>query len=115
MSTVPGPVPDGGLQAERTALAWRRTALAMAVAAVGAGRLAAPVLGALALVLAGAGLLQAVAAGAGARRRHREVRASLLTRGDLSGVPGGGLPVAALAAAGVLTGLLALAFVLGPG
>jgi putative membrane protein len=107
------PLPDGGLQAERTALAWRRTALAMAVAAVGAGRLAAPVLGAAAFVVAAAGLLQAVLVAASARRRYRAARASLAARGDLTGLRRGGLPMAGLACSGALVGLLALGVVLG--
>ncbi|MGY1807107.1 DUF202 domain-containing protein [Blastococcus sp. SYSU D00669] len=106
---------DRGLQAERTALAWRRTALAMAVAAVGAGRLAAPVIGVLAVVLAAVGLVQAAFVGYRAERRYRSVHASLTTRGDLGGARAGGLPIAALALSGVAVGLLALAFALGPG
>jgi uncharacterized membrane protein YidH (DUF202 family) len=103
---------DHGLQAERTALAWRRTSLALGVAAVGAGRLAAPTLGVLALALAGLGLLQAVAAGWGAVRRYRAVRRSWASGGDLSAVRAGGRPMAALAVSGAISGLLALAFVL---
>jgi putative membrane protein len=105
---------DRGLQAERTALAWRRTSLALAVAAAGAGRLAAPALGALALALAGLGLLQAVAVGWRAARRYRTVRRALGSGGDPSAVRAGGLPIAALAVSGAVTGLLALAFVLDP-
>jgi putative membrane protein len=108
------PAHDPGLQAERTALAWRRTSLALAVAAIGAGRLAAPTLGALALALAGVGLVQAVAVGYRAARRYRTVHRSLTARGDLSAVRTGGLPMAALAVGGAITGLLALAFVLDP-
>ncbi|GAA4734041.1 hypothetical protein GCM10023328_12120 [Modestobacter marinus] len=113
MSPPSGRVFDTGLQAERTALAWRRTALAMAVGAVGAGRLAVPVLGALALVAAVAGLAQAALVAVAARRRYRVVHQSLTTRGDLTGVRQAGVPIAALACSGVLVGLLALAFVLG--
>ncbi|MFW3169324.1 DUF202 domain-containing protein [Geodermatophilus sp. CPCC 206100] len=105
--------PDSGLPAERTALAWRRTALAMAAAAVGAGRLAAPVLGSAALVVAAAGLLQAALVAGTARRRYRGVTASLADRGDLTGLRRGGLPMAGLACSGVLVGVLVLAVVLG--
>jgi uncharacterized membrane protein YidH (DUF202 family) len=103
---------DTGLQAERTALAWRRTALAMAVAAVGAGRLAAPVLGVIALLLAAVGLVQAVVVAQTSGRRYRVVHRSLISRGDLTAVRMAGTPIAALACSGVLVGILALAFVL---
>ena len=112
MTPPTGEVFDAGLQAERTALGWQRTALAMTVAAVGGGRLAAPVLGALALAIAGAGLVQALGVAATARRRYASVHASLTTRGDLAGVGQAGVPIAALACSGVLLGLLALALVL---
>ncbi|WP_171058232.1 DUF202 domain-containing protein [Modestobacter altitudinis] len=111
MTGAPDRVFDDGLQAERTALAWRRTSLALAVAAAGAGRLAAPALGVLALALAGLGLVQAVAVGWGAARRYRAVRRALTSHGDLSTLRAGGLPMAALAVSGAVTGLLALAFV----
>jgi len=113
VSNPPGRVFDAGLQAERTALAWRRTALAMAVGAVGAGRLAVPVVGVVALVVSVVGLVQAVVVAAAARRRYRIVHESLVTRGDLTGVGQAGVPIAALTCSGVLVGLLALAFVLG--
>lgn len=103
---------DTGLQAERTALAWRRTALAMAVAAVGAGRLAAPVLGVMALLLAAVGLVQAVVVAQASGRRYRIVHDSLISRGDLTAVSTAGAPIAALACSGVLVGILALVFVL---
>jgi putative membrane protein len=104
---------DEGLQVERTALAWRRTSLAMAVAAVGAGRLAAPVIGAVAVGLAGLGLLQALAVSVTARRRYVVAHRSLTFRGDLAGLRQGGLPIAALAGSCLTVGLLALVFVLG--
>ena len=115
MNGTSGRVFDTGLQAERTALAWRRTALAMAVSAVGAGRLAAPVLGPLALVVAGLGLLQAVVLAGASWRRYRTVHGSLVVHGTLAMVRGTGLRIATLAASGALVGLLALAFVLAEG
>lgn len=113
MSRPPGRVFDAGLQAERTALAWRRTALAMAVGAVGVGRLAVPVLGALALLAAAVGLAQAVLVAVAAGRRYRLVHESLTSRGDLTGVRQAGVPIGALACSGLLIGALALAFVVG--
>ena len=112
MSASAGGIFDTGLQAERTALAWQRTALAMAVGAVGAGRLAAPVLGAVSLVVAVVGLLQALAVAATARRRYHAVHTSLTARGDLTGVRQAGLPIAGMACSGLLVGLLALVLVL---
>jgi uncharacterized membrane protein YidH (DUF202 family) len=114
VSGTPGQVFDAGLQAERTALAWRRTSLALAVAAVGAGRLAAPGLGPVAVALAGLGLLQALAVSVTAQRGYRAVHRSLVTRGDLSAVRRGGLPIAATVVSGITVGVLALAIVLGP-
>ena len=114
MTGAADPAHDHGLQAERTALAWRRTSLALAVAAAGAGRLAARTLGVLALALAGLGLIQAVAVGWRAAGRYRAVRRALASGSGLPAVRGGGLPMAALAVSGAVTGLLALAFVLDP-
>jgi len=112
VSGLHGSVFDAGLQAERTALAWRRTALAMSVAAVGAGRLALPVLGLAALLFAALGLVQALLVAEFSWRRYRTVHTSLTDRGDLTGVRAAGVPIAALACSGVLVGVLALAFVL---
>jgi putative membrane protein len=110
---APDQVFDDGLQAERTALAWRRTSLALGVAAVGAGRLAAPTLGVLAYTLAGIGMVQAASVGYRAARRYRAIHRSLTSHGNLSAVRAGGLPMAVLAVSGAITGLLALTFVLG--
>ena len=104
---------DSGLQAERTALAWRRTALAMSVASVGAARLAAPDLGLLAVVLGALGLFLAALVAVLARHRYRAVHVSLHGRQDLLGVRHAGLPIAAMAGSGVLVGILALGVVLG--
>lgn len=113
MTRPVGPAPDAGLQAERTVLAWRRTGLAMALAAVVAGRLAVPVFGVVALVLTGVGLLQAVAVAAAAGRRYGAMRQSLDAVGRAR-PHRPGVPIAALACAGTLTGVLALLVVVGP-
>lgn len=44
--SAPHPVPDSGLQNERTSLAWRRTALALLVAAATMAKVTAPEWGA---------------------------------------------------------------------
>jgi uncharacterized membrane protein YidH (DUF202 family) len=49
---VPSHYADDGMQQERTTLAWRRTGLALVVAAVVIGRLSMAELGATAIVLA---------------------------------------------------------------
>jgi uncharacterized membrane protein YidH (DUF202 family) len=105
-------VVDLGLQAERTALAWQRTALAMAVGALVAGRLAGAAFGAVSLVVVVLGVVQAVVVLEASRRRYRAVRESLRTQGDLAAAGSAGAPIAALACAGLLVALLALAFVL---
>jgi uncharacterized membrane protein YidH (DUF202 family) len=91
---------DPGLQPERTALAWRRTALAVAVGSLAAGRLVEP-------MLEGAWLLTAagVALGFGmllaARRRADLIDRALRTDGDLTAGPGAGLIAAATVVAAV--------------
>jgi len=105
------PAPDPGLQPERTALAWRRTALALMVGPVVAARLLLPDVGvvvALALV-AGLGLGLAVALVA-ARRDRSAVRA-LSGRADPGGPPGAGL-LAVTAAVPVVGGIVAAAYLL---
>jgi uncharacterized membrane protein YidH (DUF202 family) len=82
---------DPGLQPERTALAWRRTALTLAVGAVVSFRLLPPVLGLWAIALGVAGLLLSAATWILAgRRAHRVQNALLHSSGPL---PGGGLPL----------------------
>jgi putative membrane protein len=97
-----------GAQAERTALAWTRTALALDVAVVVALRFTLPVLGPWSLVLLLVGLPAAVWVLVAARRRYR---AGLLA---LRGRPlriDGRLP-AAVAGLTVLLGVLEAAYVL---
>jgi putative membrane protein len=103
---------DAGVQAERTALAWQRTALALAVAAVGVGKLAASSLGPVAVVIAALGLAQALAVSSIAGRRYQAVHQWFTDRGDFAGIPDGGWSIAAMTASGVVVGLLALLFVL---
>jgi uncharacterized membrane protein YidH (DUF202 family) len=81
---------DPGLQPERTALAWRRTVLALALGAVIALRLLPPVLGLWSLACGFAGTALAVVIWVLADRRARRTREALL---DPSGppLPDGGL------------------------
>lgn len=68
---------DAGLQPERTALAWRRTALALVVAAVVSGRLLTVTFGMGALVPSALGLVAASATLVLSQRRYRYVHEQL--------------------------------------
>jgi uncharacterized membrane protein YidH (DUF202 family) len=103
---------DAGAQAERTALAWRRTALGVAVGGVVALRVTGPVLGAAAAIGAVAGSLLAAAAWWVTGRRYRATQRSLHGRGDLGALERPALPLVALSTAACLIGLLSVAFVL---
>jgi putative membrane protein len=117
--TTPGPdrrLYDVGLQPERTALAWRRTGLALTVAGFAALRALPEAFGPWALVPATLGLLASLTVVVLAHRRYR-VTHETLTRGDTGGddarratLPSGLLPVlvATLVTCG---GLAALALV----
>ena len=82
---------DPGLQPERTALAWRRTALTLAVGAVVSFRLLPPVLGLWSIGVGVAGLLMSAATWTLAGRRARRVQKALLS--SSGPLPGGGLPL----------------------
>jgi putative membrane protein len=60
---------DPGLQPERTALAWRRTYLALAICSIAAMRVLPSLLGVWALVAAGLGLLSSIVLLLDAQRR----------------------------------------------
>jgi len=112
VSSAGGPRPDPGLQPERTALAWRRTALALMVGPVVAARLLVPGLGAVAAVAAGAGLALGVYVAVSAARRHGRPRGAPAESGDL-GVPPGAALLLVTALIPLAGGLLVLALVLG--
>jgi len=100
---------DPGLQIERTALAWRRTGLALAVLAVGGARLLSSQWGAGTVVAASVGVVAAAITFV-SRLRHRTQHVALNTaQGDLVVLPGGAL-AAALALCSLILGLIALAF-----
>jgi hypothetical protein len=100
---------DPGLQPERTDLAWRRTLLTLAVAALIALRLLPPVLGTWSLGVGLAGLLATGVMWRLADRRARRVQAALLVgEGPL---PDGTLllGLTALVVTGAASGLLVVA------
>ena len=99
-----------GVQSERTALAWQRTSLALAVGALGAGRLLEPLIGGVAWVLAGLGVLAAVLLARTGRHRTSAWSAVLDSASHSAG-PGGGIVVATALGVGLL-GAAALAVVL---
>lgn len=102
---------DVGLQPERTALAWRRTGLALGVAALGALRVLPATFGPWGFVPAVAGLLGAVAVVGAAHRRYRAAHTTLVSDGDRAPLPSGTLPLIT-AALVVLGGLATLGLAL---
>ncbi|PPF70441.1 DUF202 domain-containing protein [Clavibacter michiganensis] len=108
---------DPGLQPERTALAWRRTALALVVGSLLGLRALPAVLGAPGLALAFVGVALALSVLVTAHRRYRRVHRILTTRAaDPAAPPGAALPGGALpalvAALTAVAGLAALAVAL---
>ncbi|WP_349628269.1 DUF202 domain-containing protein [Cellulomonas hominis] len=98
-----------GVQAERTTLAWHRTALSLAVGALAAGRVLEPVTGAWVWALAVTGALVAGALGWAGGRRSR-AWALVLAGGHGSPAvraPGAGLLAAAALGSLVLGGAAA--------
>ena len=69
---------DPGLQPERTALAWRRTGLALTVGSLIGLRVLPPLLGPAAYLLAGLGVVASLAVLAAGHRRYRRVHRLLL-------------------------------------
>ncbi|WP_299036985.1 DUF202 domain-containing protein [uncultured Pseudokineococcus sp.] len=104
---------DPGLQPERTLLAWRRTALALAVGCAAVVRFAAPVVGPVVVVAGLVGLALCGAAYVGAAAQYRRVSGELVARGSTGhGVlTSPGAACAALTTALLLVGAGALAFV----
>ena len=100
---------DEGLQPERTALAWRRSALALLVGSLAGARLLAPQLGVFALVLGVVGCGTGAWTYLAARARSRRVTARLLSDGHLGEGPHAGV-LAATAGYCALLGVFALVF-----
>ncbi|GAA3806334.1 DUF202 domain-containing protein [Cellulomonas soli] len=117
-------LPDGrpnrpvrpGLAVERTALAWRRTGLALATGALAGGRLLEQTFGPVAWLITAAALLAAGVVTFSAHTRSRAAHGVVPpsqreTTGSLVGRTGGRLVTACAAGAAVL-GLIGLAIVL---
>lgn len=96
---------DKGLQPERTLLAWRRTALALAIACAVGIRLTVQEFGALAVVVGTLGVILSVVAYVGATVRYRRAHRSLVASSTLST---GGLTMTAVAATAVVLAITAL-------
>jgi len=107
VSSARGPRPDPGLQPERTALAWRRTALALMVGPVVAARLLVPELGVVAAVAAAGGLALAIYVAVSSSARYRDA-----ARADDPDRPAGAALLLVTALVPVVGGLLVLALVL---
>jgi hypothetical protein len=125
--TSPPPAPGGrGLQPERTSLAWRRTALSVAVGSLVGLRVLPPHLGVLGYVASALGLLWSLDLAIISVRRYHGAVASVRATGSTP-APGStpadpqasapahapaGADIARTTATAVLVGLLALACVL---
>ncbi len=101
---------DSGLQLERTALAWRRIALALLGLALAAPRFTWPLLEAWALLPAALAAAGALALLAGSHRRYHRSRRSLR---DASRLPDGRLPLLASCATALLAALALVAVLSG--
>jgi putative membrane protein len=86
-----GTTSDPGLQPERTALAWRRTALAFTVGPLAAARLLAPQSGLLSALAALFGLALGISVAVAAWARYRAVHRALTVEGEARQLPGGAL------------------------
>ena len=103
---------DKGMQAERTALAWRRTALSVAVGSLIGLRVLPPQLGAIGYAVAALGLVWSLDLALTARRRYRD-GSRLVHAGAVVPARGVSAPtLARTAATTAIVGLAALVFVL---
>lgn len=103
---------DVGLQPERTALAWRRTALALVVGAVVGTRVLPALLGPWALIPAGLGIVLAVALLVLSHHRYRRQHELLTAAGSARTVLSDGTLPALVASTVVLAGIACGAVVL---
>ena len=98
---------DPGLQVERTLLAWRRTALAVAVLSAAGMRFTLELIGWSAVVIGSAGVGFGLLAYVSAQRRYRRLRRVF---GPNQPLAGNGLSQAALALATIALGVGALGY-----
>jgi uncharacterized membrane protein YidH (DUF202 family) len=101
-----GPV-DAGLQAERTALAWRRTCLALLAGSLVATRILPELFGAWSALLGVAGAVCAGLLLVAIQRRYRMHHSNLHGDGDRRPPTGGGL-IGALALFAVSAGVISI-------
>ena len=101
---------DVGFQPERTALAWRRSLMSLAVAFLAGGRILLDQIGFWSYVIAGVGLAVVAVLAVVAERRYRAAHHHL-TRVNRDSLPHDGALIAGAAAVTVLAGLAALLFV----
>lgn len=99
---------EGGLQNERTALAWRRTALAIATASLIGLRVISERVGAWALLPAGMGLVIAVVMTLRSRLRYRTNRVVLTSVTQVQILNTDGRFLLSVTALVALTGLVCL-------
>ena len=102
---------EAAAQAERTALAWRRTALGVGTGAVVAARLVASAAGPAAYALVLAGGVAVVLLFDTARRRYASATRALSGGERAGAVPGPGAPAAVLAGLAALVGLAGFVYV----
>ena len=102
---------DPGLQAERTALAWRRTSLALLAGSLVATRIIPEILGAWAAGFGIAGVVAATVLLYAIHRRYHRHHEHLTTTGHHAPVAGGKL-IAALALFAAAAALTSIAIVL---
>lgn len=99
---------DAGLQPERTALAWRRTALAVAVGSLAALRILPEILGLWALIPAALGACVSFVALLLTHRRYRRIHTILTSSSTDRVALGGGVLPALMAVATLGGGVLSL-------
>ena len=102
---------DPGLQAERTSLAWRRTALSVAIGSLIGLRVLPPQLGPVGYAVPVLGLLWTVDLSLTARRRLRDGSRLLRNHDDRDGRVAPGVTVARTAAAAGVFAVVALVLV----
>ncbi|MCZ9884935.1 DUF202 domain-containing protein [Arthrobacter sp. B2a2-09] len=101
------PLFDPGLQPERTALAWRRTGLALLVASLASAKVLPSVVGPWSVLIGTGGVLGAIALLFRAQRRYRRLHRMLAAGGTPESVANGRL-VATIALSVVIVGLVLL-------